>query len=149
MSAEFAGIERRLNELSERLARLKPLRDRPRSDFDKDPYLRDIVERNLEVSARCCIDISHRIISTEGARRPIDYYDAILRMGELGVLQADFARQLAPVAGFRNVLVHEYVAVDWDEVYKVLHRLEDLERFARSVRRWLANRASSTEDPDY
>lgn len=58
------------------------------------------------------IHISHRIISIEGARKPIDYYDAILRMGELEVLQADFARRLAPVAGFRNVLVHEYVAVD-------------------------------------
>ena len=149
MSAEFAGIERRLDELSERLARLKPLRDRPRSDFDKDPYLRDIVERNLEVSAQCCIDISHRIISIEGARKPIDYYDAISRMGELGVLQADFARQLAPVAGFRNVLVHEYVAVDWHEVYDALHRLEDFERFAGSVRRWLANRASPSEESGY
>jgi hypothetical protein len=40
-----------LDELSERLARLKPLRDRPRIDFYKDHYLRDIVERDLEVSA--------------------------------------------------------------------------------------------------
>ena len=149
MTAEFAGIERRLDELSERLARLKPLSDRPRIDFDKDPYLRDIVERNLEVSAQCCIDISHRIISIEGARKPIDHYDAILRMSELGVLQAGFARQLAPVAGFRNVLVHEYVAIDWDEVYSALHRLEDFERFAESVRRWLADRQGSSEDPAY
>jgi uncharacterized protein YutE (UPF0331/DUF86 family) len=119
---------------------LKPLRDTPRSSFNEDLYLRDIVERNLEVSAQCCIDISHRIISMEGAQKPTDYYDAILRMGELGVLSADFARHLAPLAGFRNVLVHEYVAVDWDEVYDALHRLEDLERFANSVRRWLANR---------
>jgi uncharacterized protein YutE (UPF0331/DUF86 family) len=63
MTAEFTGIERRLDELSERLARLHPLRARARSDFDQDPYLRDIVERNLEVAAQCCIDVSHRIIS--------------------------------------------------------------------------------------
>ena len=43
---------RRLDELSERLARLEPLRGRPRTDFDQDPYLRDIVERNLEVAAQ-------------------------------------------------------------------------------------------------
>jgi uncharacterized protein YutE (UPF0331/DUF86 family) len=141
MNAEFAGIERRLDELSERLARLQPLRDRARSDFDEDPYLRDIVERNLEIAAQCCIDVSHRIISLEGVQKPVDYYDAILRMGELGVLPADFARQLAPLAGFRNILVHEYLAIDWEEVYRALHRLEDLERFARSVRRWLAHRA--------
>jgi uncharacterized protein YutE (UPF0331/DUF86 family) len=143
MTSEFAGIERRLDELSERLARLQPLREKTRSDFDADPYLRDIVERNLEVAAQSCIDICHRIISLEGARKPVDYYDAILRMGELDVLPADFARHLAPLAGFRNVLVHEYLTVDWDEVYGALHRLEDLERFAEYIRVWLKQRVPS------
>jgi uncharacterized protein YutE (UPF0331/DUF86 family) len=137
-----------LDELSERLARLQPLRDRARSDFDQDPYLRDIVERNLEMAAQCCIDVSHRIISLEGAQKPVDYYDAILRMGELGVLAADFARHLAPLAGFRNILVHGYLAIDWDEVYRALHRLEDLERFAKSVRHWLAHKAPLKDHTD-
>ncbi len=52
MPDEFSGIERRLDELNERLARLGPLRDRKRTEFDADPYLRDIAERNLEVSAQ-------------------------------------------------------------------------------------------------
>mgnify|MGYP005835586689 CR=1 FL=1 len=140
MSVEFAGIERRLDELNERLARLAPLRDRPKTDFDGEPYLRDIVERNLEVAAQCCIDICHRIIVLEGAQKPRDYREAILRMGELGVLPMDFAQRLAPIAGLRNVLVHEYLAVDWDEVYANLANLEDLLRFAALVRKWLAAR---------
>jgi uncharacterized protein YutE (UPF0331/DUF86 family) len=140
MSAEFAGIERRLDELSERLARLQPLRDKARVEFDGDPYLRDIVERNLEVAAQCCLDICHRIISLEGVRKPVDYYDAILSMGELGVLPPEFARHLAPLAGFRNILVHEYLLVDWDEVYRILHHLEDLERFGELARQWLRQR---------
>jgi uncharacterized protein YutE (UPF0331/DUF86 family) len=146
MLTEFTGIERRLDELSERLARLQPLRDKTRSDFDQDPYLRDIVERNLEIAAQCCIDVSHRIIALEGAQKPVDYYDAILRMGELAVVPVDFARHLAPLAGFRNVLVHEYLAVDWDEVYRALQRLEDLERFAQYVRLWLAQRIPPKDD---
>lgn len=93
------------------------------------------------MAAQCCIDISHRIISLEGAQKPVDYYDALLRMGELGVLPTGFARHLAPLAGFRNILVHEYLAIDWDEVYGALRRLKDLERFAESVRRWLADQA--------
>jgi uncharacterized protein YutE (UPF0331/DUF86 family) len=120
------------------LARLKPLQGRPRADFAADPYLRDIVERNLEVAAQCCIDISHRIIALEQALKPRDYYEAILRLGELGVLPADFARRLAPIAGFRNILVHEYLQVDWDEVFDHLQHLDDLERFATLVAQWLA-----------
>jgi uncharacterized protein YutE (UPF0331/DUF86 family)/predicted nucleotidyltransferase len=142
---EFTGIERRLEILSERLARLRPLRDKARTEFDRDPYLRDIVERNLEVAARCCIDICHRIISLEGARKPSDCPSAILTMGELGILPHDLACYLATLADLGNVLIHEYDRLDWDEVYHTLHRLEDLERFAELVRHWLQQRATSGE----
>jgi uncharacterized protein YutE (UPF0331/DUF86 family) len=43
-------------------------------EFDQDPYLRDIVERNLEIAAQCCIDISHRIISLENTRYKRDIH---------------------------------------------------------------------------
>ena len=140
MSVEFSGIERRLDELSERLARFEPHRDKPRSEFDQDPYLRDIVERNLEIAAQSCIDICHRIISLENARKPTDYYEAILIVGELGVLPVDFSQHLAPIAGFRNILVHEYISVDWDLVYEKLQQLDDLDRFRELVRLWMKNR---------
>ena len=41
MLTEFNGIEKRLDELNERLARLQPLRDKSRDAFDQDAYLRD------------------------------------------------------------------------------------------------------------
>jgi len=141
MPNEFSGIERRLDELNERLARLEPLKEKERSEFDVDPYLRDIVERNLEVAAQCCIDLCHRIIVLEDARKPTDYYEAILMMGELGVLPTDFARHLAPLAGFRNVLIYEYLGIDWGHVYKNLLALNDLVVFADYIRRWLSQKA--------
>jgi uncharacterized protein YutE (UPF0331/DUF86 family) len=143
MENEFNGIEKRLDELNERLARLEPLRGRPRSEFDADPYLRDIVERNLEISAQCCIDICHRIIILENARKPASYFEAVLLMGELGILTPDFARRLAPLTGFRNVLIHEYLSIDWDQVYQKLQNLDDLRSFAEEIRVWLATRHDS------
>ena len=137
MGPEFSGIERRLDELSARLARLEPLKSRSKAEFDAEPYLRDIAERNLEVAAQCVLDISHRLISLAGGPRPRDYYEAILHLGELGVLPPDFATHLAPLAGFRNILVHEYLEVDWQEVYRNLQQLGDLARFAELVREWL------------
>jgi uncharacterized protein YutE (UPF0331/DUF86 family) len=143
MAPEFSGIERRLDELSERLARLRPLQSKSRADFDEDAYLRDIVERNLEIAAQCCIDISHRIISLENALKPSDYAEAILRLGELGVLPPDFARAIAPIAGFRNILIHEYLGIDWDIVYSNLQQLDDLDRFGKLVRLWLRQKSES------
>jgi len=109
------------------LQRLRPLQEKTRSDFEEDPYLRDIAERNLEVAAQCCIDICNRIITLEGGPQPQDYYEAILQQGDLGVLPPEFAERLAPLAGFRNVLAHQYLGVDWDEVYSHLQKLDDLD----------------------
>lgn len=134
-----------MDELHERLSRLEPLRNKSRSDFDKDAFLRDIVERNLEIAAQCCIDISNRIISLERAKKPQDYYEAFIRLGELNVLPEEFARNLAPIAGFRNVLVHEYLGVNWDEVYKNLQETDDLARFAALVREWVLRKISAPQ----
>ena len=131
-----------MDELSERLGRLEPLKSKSKVEFDRDPYLRDIAERNLEVAAQCVLDISHRLISVTGALKPRDYYEAILRLGELGVLPPDFAAHLAPLAGFRNILVHEYLSVDWQEVYRNLQQIDDLAKFADLVRQWLRQEKS-------
>ena len=50
MPSEFTGIDRRLDELSERLARLRPLQAKTRDDFAQDPYLRDIVVGSVDHS---------------------------------------------------------------------------------------------------
>lgn len=134
-----------MDELCERLARLEPLAVRPLGDFDRDPYLRDIAERNLEIAAQCCIDLAHRVISLERAQRPRDYFEAILRLGELGVLDAEFARNFAPVAGFRNVLAHEYLEVDWKRVHERMQDLGDFRRFAEAIRLWVRKRPGRPE----
>jgi len=137
MENTHSGIEQRLSELNERLQRLEPLRTRPQSDFEADPYLRDIVERNLEVAAQCCIDICHRIINLENARKPLDYYEAFIILSEIGVLPIDFAKRIAPLAGLRNILVHEYLGIDWNHVYRNLQNIQNLVDFSEYIRAWL------------
>jgi uncharacterized protein YutE (UPF0331/DUF86 family) len=84
------------------------------------------------------------VIALEQAQKPADYREAILRMGELGVLPADFAAQLAPIANFRNILVHDYIGINWDRVHANLQDLNDLDRFADYIRKWLASRLTDT-----
>ena len=140
MKEEFSGIERRLERLSECLKKLEPLRKRPNDDFEKDPYLRDIVERNLEVAVQCCIDIANRIISLEEMKKPLDYYGAFLLLGEANILPMAFAKNIAPMAGFRNILIHEYLSIDWNEVYKNIQRIDDLYSFADHIKKWMRKR---------
>jgi len=42
------------------------------------------------------------------------------------------------LAGFRNALIHEYLMIDWDQVYENLRNLDDLNFFAHEIQTWLA-----------
>ena len=140
MAEPWSGIERRLERLDDCLSKLEALAPRPRADFDADPILRDVAERNFEVAGQCAIDIAMRIIAMEQAPRTSDGGEAIRRLAELSVLPKEFARTLAPIAGFRNVLAHEYLDVDWDLVHAHFAKLADLRAFASHVRAWLRAR---------
>ena len=124
------------------LNKLEPFKSKEKEEIIQDPYLQDIIERNLEVSAQSVIDIANRIISIENLEKPLDYYDAIMRLGEAGILPLEFAKELAPIAGFRNILVHDYLDINWDEVYNNLHQLDDISKFMQQVKSWMKAKAS-------
>ena len=51
-----------------------------------------------------------------------------------------FAERFAPIAGFRNILVHNYLEIDWKEVYDNLQKLSDVYEFMEYVKIWLRKR---------
>jgi uncharacterized protein YutE (UPF0331/DUF86 family) len=54
----------------------------------------------------------------------------LLKAGQSGILPFEFAERIAPMIGFRNVVVHEYLTVDPLKVVDTLHnRLDDFEEF--------------------
>ena len=124
------------------LKKLEPFRSKDKEEILQDPYLQDIIERNLEVSAQSVIDIANRIISIENLEKPLDYHDAIMRLGEAGIIPLKSAKKLAPIAGFRNILVHDYLDINWDEVYSNLHQLTDISKFMKQVKAWMKAKAS-------
>ena len=129
-----------MDKLSVCLKKLEPFKAKEKEELLKDPYLQDIVERNLEVAAQAVIDIANRIISIEGLEKPRDYYGAIIRLGEAGILSLEFSEKLAPIAGFRNILVHDYLDINWDEVYHNLHQLNDFSRFMKQIKNWMTKK---------
>ena len=126
-----------MERLKKCLLKLEPLKEKNKDEFIQDEYLQDIVERNLEVAAQACIDIANRIISLQELEKPQDYYGAIIRLGEEGILPDKFARKFAPIAGLRNILIHEYINIDWEEIYKNLLGIEQFYKFMNYIKKWL------------
>ena len=77
-----------------------------------------------------------------GARpRVSDYAGAIDALVEVGALPGKFAATFRSVAGFRNILVHGYLAVDIEIVHQVLNgRLGEFTEFAEHVEGFLGRR---------
>jgi uncharacterized protein YutE (UPF0331/DUF86 family) len=66
------------------------------------------------------IDINYHVITASGHPPPSDYHASFLKLGELGVLDPEFARRIARAAGVRNRLVHDYEDLDPAKVFDAL-----------------------------
>jgi uncharacterized protein YutE (UPF0331/DUF86 family) len=133
-----ALVRRHLLALDSALTRLEPRASLSADAFLADGELQWAVERGLLVCAQNVLDIAAHIAASAG-RDSVDYASSIDALSELGVLPSAFARRLRPLAGFRNVLVHAYLAVDARIVHQVLaSKLPELRQFARHIEAYLA-----------
>jgi uncharacterized protein YutE (UPF0331/DUF86 family) len=125
---------KKLESLSEYVGYLKNYQRYTIDDLRNDPTLRGAVERYLHLSAECVIDIAEIMISELGLRKPEEYKESIDILGEAGIIPDEFAYYFSPVAGFRNILVHEYAKIDLTEVHRHLQKdLGDFERFSKYI----------------
>ena len=131
-------VATRLTKLREYLGFLKRLKRYSYRQFSSDPFIRGSVERYLHLCIECCLDLGNHVIADRGLRRAQDYKEVFLILGESKVLSKAFAGRIAPMGGFRNILVHDYLRVDPRKVYEFLqHRLSDFDRFAKAMAKFL------------
>jgi uncharacterized protein YutE (UPF0331/DUF86 family) len=98
-----------------------------------------VVERGLQLCAQNCLDVATHLAASAGHDVP-DYATAIDILGRMAVLTAEFTRGFRGIAGFRNIVVHGYLAVDADLLHRLLNeRLDDFGVFAAAVERYLAS----------
>lgn len=70
---------------------------------------------------------------------PDEYYGGFVKLGELGVLSRELADSLAPSAGLRNRLVHEYAGLDDAKVLASIAVMLDLyPRYIQAVEAYLS-----------
>ena len=109
---DAAVIRRKLGHITAALTALRPLGQLSLDEYRRRLYERKAAERLLQEAMEAALDINAHLVAEHGAAVPEDYYGGFIALGTLGVLPEALARQLAPSAGLRNRLVHEYEAID-------------------------------------
>jgi uncharacterized protein YutE (UPF0331/DUF86 family) len=114
------------------LRRLKHLGRASEAEYLSDPTVHDLAARYLHLVTEAAIDLANHWISDRGLRTPESNRDSFLVLEQAGELDSDLSRRLQGWAGFRNVLVHDYLTVDHRIAWRAIrHDLDDLDAFRR------------------
>jgi len=123
---EEAIIRRKLSVIVENLRALEPIGKMTPKEYIQELYKRKATERLLQELIEAAIDINTYVIVQTGNKVPDDYYESFIKLGELNIISPDLAEKLAPSAGLRNRLVHEYDTLEHLMVLDAARRAEAL-----------------------
>ncbi|PYQ62944.1 MAG: hypothetical protein DMF53_11870 [Acidobacteria bacterium] len=92
------------------------------------------VLHSLLVVCQMVIDIASELSARYGLRFQ-DYTEAVRNLAAIPGFSPSMASNLEKLPGFRNVLIHQYVTLDYARVVEALDRLGAVEELAEAVRR--------------
>ena len=132
-------VAARLTKIREYVALLRKIRGlADERHFVNDPLVYGNAEWYLQLAIQSVLDISHHIVADRTLPLPADSRSLFELLARQKVISRALAVKLAAMAGFRNILVHEYLEIDRHRVYRALTTdLRDFESFIRAVTRLL------------
>ena len=93
--------------------------------YSKEEILSDdmklrALERQLYLLTQSTIDLAEAVLSKKRLRKPMTYKENFEVLSEAGLISKVLLEKMINMAGFRNILAHQYVALDNDKLYDVL-----------------------------
>ena len=137
---EKEKTKEKLRNLEEYLGYLLILQEKSKSKetFVNNFELYGLVERYLQLSVQCVLDIVNIFVKSEEKIRPYDNYEGVDSLVKNLVISEETAENVKKMIGLRNILVHEYGKIDREEIYDVLKNdLKDIEKFKAEVSEFL------------
>jgi uncharacterized protein YutE (UPF0331/DUF86 family) len=93
-----------------------------------------VVTLNLFVAIQACLDLAAHWLADAGWDMPGTYADVFAALAQHGVIPRELATRLAAAAAFRNLVAHQYGALDWRRVYALAASdLGDVDAFCAAL----------------
>jgi uncharacterized protein YutE (UPF0331/DUF86 family) len=94
-----------------------------------------VVLLNLFVAIQAGLDLAAHWLADDGWSVPQRYGEIFLALADHGVIGRPLALRLVAAAGFRNLVAHQYGALEWARVYATASspELYDLEAFCAAL----------------
>lgn len=117
---DAALVRRKLATIVRNLELLEAVEGLSLEEYQRDPFRRKGVERMLQEAIDAAVDANLHLLRAAGAPAAADYYDSFIAVGRTEVIPETLAKRLAPAAGLRNRLVHEYDEIDDEKVLEAV-----------------------------
>lgn len=138
MPADPRSVGGRLAALEEYLRFLSVMATLDRDAFCNDPRNYGAAERFLQLAIEAVFDIGSHCLSAKGIARPGSYAEILPAMAASAIISSETSGKLTSISGFRNLLVHEYMAVDRGRVHEYINtKLDGLHSFAGEIAAYL------------
>lgn len=133
-------VQARLALMRELIGDLEGIGGVSAESLSSDRMLRHAVERIISQLVELAVSINSHVASTVLRRAATDYRASFDLATEAGLIDEDLRDRLAPSVGLRNVLAHEYVAIDLSVVAEAVDRaVIDYGDYVSSAASWLAS----------
>lgn len=123
----------RLRRLEELVEDLEQVWEKGEEAYLRDPGLRAMAERWLELAIQICIDLGTQVLAERPGPTPNKYAEIFEILGKEESISKELADRLAEAAKQRNLLVHLYLDINHEKVFKSLSHLDDLRQFGAFV----------------
>jgi len=134
-------IARKLQYMKKNVDFLRSYQNLSVRELEENHLIKSAIERNFHLAIEAALDIGEILISEENFEKPEDYKSVFLILGKNNVIPKEFAENFAPIAGFRNVLVHLYEDVNIKILQRYLNeKLADFDIFAQYIAKYLATK---------
>ncbi len=106
---EMAVVRRKLRRIRGNIATLTTATEGvDPAAYVGDELLKRAIERLLQETVDAAVDINNHLLKSVGQPPAEDYFGSFVQLGRCRIIDMDLAASLAPAAGLRNRIVHEY-----------------------------------------
>jgi uncharacterized protein YutE (UPF0331/DUF86 family) len=113
-------VQSKLDLLKANLAKLDDIPQRSFEEFSSDFRNLGAALYLLQTSIQGPIDLASYLVAIHALPVPRTSHEIFERLEEAGLLPQGTGRQVAPIVGFRNRIVHLYDRIDERRVYEIL-----------------------------
>ncbi|KIM07245.1 MAG: hypothetical protein KU38_10980 [Sulfurovum sp. FS08-3] len=128
----------RLEVLENNIAKLKEYKSTITfQDLENDKFNEWSLRYGLFESIQIIIDISCHLVNRYNLGNPKSYGECIVLLKQSHYINQSLHDKLIQIIGPKNILIHEYIAIDMKKLYDFLDLIDDFGIFVQQIQEYI------------